>query len=110
VIPSGQIEQTAAIAKHRRDDFGMLQSRVGPLKWIGPSTEAEIQRAGADKVGVVLYPVSFVSEHSETLVELDIDYRRFAEIDGVPIYVRVPTVGTHPLFIAGLARLVRDAL
>ena len=55
------------------------QSRVGPLKWIGPSTDAEIARAGADKVAVVLYPLSFVSEHSETLVELDIEYRHLAE-------------------------------
>ena len=86
------------------------QSRVGPLKWIGPSTDAEIARAGADKVSVVLYPLSFVSEHSETLVELDIEYRHLAEKVGVPNYIRVPTVGTHPLFIAGLARLVRDAL
>ena len=86
------------------------QSRVGPLKWIGPSTDAEIARAGADKVAVVLYPLSFVSEHSETLVELDIEYRHLAEKVGVPNYIRVPTVGTHPLFIAGLARLVRDAL
>jgi ferrochelatase len=86
------------------------QSRVGPLKWIGPSTDAEIQRAGADKMRVVLYPLSFVSEHSETLVELDIDYRHLAKEAGVPVYVRVPTVGTHPLFIGGLARLVRDAL
>jgi len=109
----GQVEQTAkAIA----DTIGGLdwsvcyQSRVGPLKWIGPSTDAEIARAAADKLSVVLYPLSFVSEHSETLVELDIEYRHLAEKVGVPIYVRVPTVGTHPLFIAGLARLVRDAL
>ena len=60
------------------------QSRVGPLKWIGPSTDAEIERAGADKVAVVLYPLSFVSEHSETLVELDIEYRRLAKEIGVP--------------------------
>ena len=108
-----QVEQTAkAIA----DAIGGLdwavcyQSRVGPLKWIGPSTDDEIARAGADKVSVVLYPLSFVSEHSETLVELDIEYRHLAEKVGVPTYIRVPTVGTHPLFIAGLARLVRDAL
>ncbi|CAN5922740.1 ferrochelatase [soil metagenome] len=108
-----QVEQTAkAIA----DTIGGLdwavcyQSRVGPLKWIGPSTDAEIERAGADKVGVVLYPLSFVSEHSETLVELDIEYRHLAEKAGVPLYIRVPTVGTQPLFIEGLARLVRDAL
>jgi ferrochelatase len=108
-----QVEQTAkAIA----DVIGGLdwsvcyQSRVGPLKWIGPPTDEEVIRAGADKVSVVLYPLSFVSEHSETLVELDIDYRHLAEMAGVPTYIRVPTVGTHPLFIAGLARLVRDAL
>jgi ferrochelatase len=86
------------------------QSRVGPLKWIGPSTDAEIRRAGADKRAVVLYPLAFVSEHSETLVELDIDYRRLAESCGVPVYKRVPTVGTHPSFIAGLANRVRAVL
>jgi len=86
------------------------QSRVGPLKWIGPPTEQEIVRAGRDGAKVVLYPLSFVSEHSETLVELDIDYRHLAEQAGVSKYVRVPTVGTHPKFIAGLAKLVRDAL
>ncbi len=108
-----QVEQTA---KAITDAIGGLdwsicyQSRVGPLKWIGPSTGAEIRRAGADKVGVVVYPLSFVSEHSETLVELDIDYRRLADEVGIPTYIRVPTVGTHPLFIAGLATLVRDAL
>lgn len=108
-----QVEQTAkAIA----DGLGEIdwsicyQSRVGPLKWIGPSTDAEIRRAGADKVGVVVYPLAFVSEHSETLVELDIDYRHLAKEVGIPTYIRVPTVGTHPLFIAGLASLVRDAL
>ena len=108
-----QVEQTARAIAQRIDgvDWSVCyQSRVGPLKWIGPSTDAEIARAGADKVRVVLYPLSFVSEHSETLVELDIDYRHLAKEAGVPVYVRVPTVGTHPLFIGGLARLVRDAL
>jgi protoporphyrin/coproporphyrin ferrochelatase len=108
-----QVEQTAAaIGEH----LGAVewtvcyQSRVGPLRWIGPSTESEIRRAGTHKTGVVLYPLSFVSEHSETLVELDIDYRRLASEAGVPTYIRVPTVGTHPLFIHGLANLVRAAL
>ena len=59
---------------------------------------------------VVLYPLAFVSEHTETLVELDIDYRRVAGECGVPTYIRVPTVGTHPLFIAGLADRVRAVL
>lgn len=108
-----QVERTAkAIA----DRIGGLdwsicyQSRVGPLKWIGPSTEAEIQRAGADGKAVVLYPLAFVSEHSETLVELDIEYRHLSKKSGVPAYVRVPTVGTHPAFIAGLANRVRALL
>lgn len=108
-----QVERTAkAIA----DQIGGLdwavcyQSRVGPLKWIGPSTDAEIRRAGADKRAIVLYPLAFVSEHSETLVELDIDYRRLAKEVGVPGYTRVPTVGTHPSFIAGLANRVRAVL
>jgi protoporphyrin/coproporphyrin ferrochelatase len=87
-----------------------FQSRVGPLEWIGPYTDAEIRRAGRDGVPVVLFPIAFVSEHSETLVELDIDYRHLAEQSGVPDYVRVPAVGTAPAFIAGLADLVRQAV
>jgi protoporphyrin/coproporphyrin ferrochelatase len=109
----GEVEQTAQAIMAQLDgvDWSVCyQSRVGPLKWIGPSTESEIARAAADKKAIVLYPLSFVSEHSETLVELDIDYKRLATEAGVPAYVRVPTVGTHPKFIEGLARLVRDAL
>jgi ferrochelatase len=108
-----QVEETAAaIAQHLDGvDWSVCyQSRVGPLKWIGPSTEAEIRRAAADGKSIVLYPLSFVSEHSETLVELDIEYRHLAEQAGVTKYVRVPAVGTHPQFIHGLANLVRAAL
>ena len=80
------------------------QSRVGPLEWIEPATDAEIRRAGAsDKRALVVCPIAFVSEHSETLVELDIEYRHLAEQNGAPAYVRVPTVATHPAFIGGLA-------
>ena len=86
------------------------QSRVGPLEWLGPYADEEIRRAGRDGVAVVLFPIAFVSEHSETLVELDMDYRDLAERSGVPAYVRVPTVGTTPDFIAGLATLVRQAV
>jgi len=85
------------------------QSRVGPLEWIKPYTEDEIRRAGRDRVPLVVVPVAFVSEHSETLVELDMDYRELAARTGAPAYVRVPTVGTAPEFIAGLARLVKAA-
>ncbi|MCZ8121809.1 MAG: ferrochelatase [Magnetospirillum sp.] len=107
-----QVERTAAavVAKLGIPDLDHVvcyQSRVGPLEWIGPYTEDEIARAGADKVPLVVVPLAFVSEHSETLVELDIEYREKAVEDGVPHYARVPTVSTHPAFIGGLARVVR---
>jgi ferrochelatase len=108
-----QVENTAtavvaALAQPIADWRVCYQSRVGPLAWLGPSVEEELRAAGRDRVAVVIAPISFVSEHSETLVELDRDYRRLAETCGVPGYVRVPTVGTEPRFIACLARLVRD--
>jgi ferrochelatase len=84
------------------------QSRVGPLEWIGPPVERELEQAAREKVAVVINPIAFVSEHSETLVELDMEYRHRAETLGVPAYVRVPTVSTHPEFIKGLADLVRS--
>jgi protoporphyrin/coproporphyrin ferrochelatase len=110
-----QIEMTAAalrqvLARPELDITVCYQSRVGPLEWLGPATDAEIRRAGAEKRGLVVAPIAFVSEHSETLVELDIDYGHLARQSGVPHYVRVPTVSTNPSYIAGLARLVREAV
>lgn len=81
------------------------QSRVGPLEWIGPATDAEIERAGRAGAAIVVVPIAFVSEHSETLVELDIEYRHLAERAGAAAYIRVPAVGTAPPFIAGLAQI-----
>ena len=86
------------------------QSRVGPLEWIGPATDDEIRRAGADKAPLVVVPIAFVSEHSETLVELDLEYAHLAQTAGVPAYVRVPTAGTEPDFIEGLAAMVKTLL
>jgi len=86
------------------------QSKVGRLKWLEPSTENELKRAGQDKVPVIVVPVSFVSEHSETLVELDRDYKSLAEATGVPFYGRVPTLGDHPAYVSALAKLVVDSL
>jgi ferrochelatase len=87
-----------------------FQSRVGPLKWIGPYTDAEITAAAREGVSTVVVPVAFVSEHSETLVELDIEYRKLATDNGMPAYVRVPTVDTDAAFIGGLGDLVRQVL
>lgn len=86
------------------------QSRVGPLTWIGPSTDDEIRRAGRERVPLIIVPIAFVSEHSETLVEIDIDYRRLAQESGVPFFAYTGTVGTAPDFIDGLTRLVRIAM
>ena len=101
------VEALGAVA---RDHVICYQSRVGPLQWIGPYTEAELGRAARDRVGVVVVPVAFVSEHSETLVELDIEYRNRAAELGVPEYLRVPTVAADEAFVGGLAKLVEDAL
>ncbi|MBI1206180.1 MAG: ferrochelatase [Azospirillum sp.] len=110
-----QCEQTVAALVNRLghpelDWVGCYQSRVGPLEWIGPSTDQEISRAGRDRVPVVIAPIAFVSEHSETLVEIEIEYRHLAQAQGVPYFGRVPAVGTAATFIAGLAGLVRDTL
>ena len=70
----------------------------------------ELARAGAAGLAVVVVPIAFVSEHSETLVELDIEYRALAEAAGVTGYVRVPALGVGAAFIDGLADLVRRTL
>jgi ferrochelatase len=87
-----------------------FQSRVTPQQWLKPDTEEEVKQAGRDGVGLVLVPIAFVSEHSETLVELDREYRAVAEAAGVPSFIRVPAVGVHPAYVAGLAAQIRHAL
>jgi ferrochelatase len=87
-----------------------FQSRVGPLEWVGPPTDHSIEEAASAGKAVIVVPIAFVSEHSETLVELDIEYRRLAEKRGAAAYERAPTVAEDPDFIAGLAALVRTAL
>jgi ferrochelatase len=111
-----QVERTVAAVMAKLADPGLdhaicYQSRVGPLKWIGPSTEEELERAAEDGVATaIVVPIAFVSEHSETLVELDIEYRHLATGRGIAHYLRVPAVGTTPAFIDGLAELVSGAL
>ena len=109
-----QVQETAAavaqeMAASALDWRVCYQSQVGPLEWIGPSTEQEVRRAGAEGKSLIVVPIAFVSEHSETLVELDIDYRRLAAESGVPNYRRVPALGIAPDFIRELADLARVA-
>jgi ferrochelatase len=82
------------------------QSRVGPLKWIGPSTDNEIVKSSKLNKTIVVVPIAFVSEHSETLVELDIEYKKLAEQNGCKNFIRIPALGTKHEFINSLANLV----
>jgi ferrochelatase len=87
------------------------QSRVGPVEWLKPYTEdalAELGAAGIKEILVI--PISFVSEHIETLQEIDIEYREIAEHAGIETFRRVPALNTHPLFIEDLADLVEESL
>jgi ferrochelatase len=108
-----QIEATVAavVARLGLTDWAICyQSRVGPLKWLGPSTPQAVEQAGRDGVGAVVVPIAFVSEHIETLVELDHEYRDLAEQVGCAPYLRTPTVSVDPGFIASLADIVGRAL
>ena len=82
------------------------QSRVGPLKWIGPSTEDIIIQNSKLGKHIVLVPIAFVSEHSETLVELDIEYKELADKNGCKNYTRVPALGINEYFIKSLSDLI----
>jgi len=109
-----QIETTVAavvaeMARQGEDGLDWqvcYQSRATPQKWLDPSTESAIERAAADKVAVLVVPIAFVSEHSETLVELDVEYRELAEKMGVPGYFRTPAQNDDAGFIAALASMI----
>ena len=109
-----QIEATAAaVAARLGGDWDWkvcYQSRVGRLKWIGPSTAEAIAEAVGEGLGVVVAPIAFVSEHVETLVELDREYAELAESLGCRSYVRVPALGVEGHFIEALADLVAGSL
>jgi protoporphyrin/coproporphyrin ferrochelatase len=109
-----QVEQSVAAVRKllpaEWDARVCYQSRVGPMKWLAPSTEREIRTAARDQTGVIVSPIAFVSEHVETLVELDIEYARLAKRLNAPFYLRAPALGAAPGFIDALADLVERAL
>tara|TARA_Y100001968_G_scaffold304806_1_gene320145 strand:- start:626 stop:1777 length:1152 start_codon:yes stop_codon:yes gene_type:complete len=87
------------------------QSRVGPEEWLKPYTEDVFEKLGeAGTKELVVVPISFVSEHIETLQEIDMEYRELAEKYGIEKFLRVPALNTDPIFIKGLADLVADCL
>jgi ferrochelatase len=87
------------------------QSRVGPVEWLQPYTEDAIEQLAQQGVkDLVVVPISFVSEHIETLQEIDMEYREIAQEAGIPGFHRVPALNTHPRFIADMADMVTEAL
>ena len=100
----------AELGIEQLDQRVCFQSRVGPLKWLSPSLDEEIDNAIADSVGIVVVPIAFVSEHSETLVELDIEYKHLAIDKKIKQYVRVPTLSTNKMFINCLSDIVLSAV
>jgi protoporphyrin/coproporphyrin ferrochelatase len=106
-----QVEQSVKKIVEKIDDENLdwilsYQSRVGPLKWIGPSTEDVIIENSKIEKHIVLVPIAFVSEHSETLVELDIEYKQLADANGCKNYTRVPALGINEDFIKAMSELI----
>lgn len=110
-----QIEECTSLIMKTLNRFNpytlAYQSRVGPVEWLQPYTEEALEELGAEGVkDLLVIPISFVSEHIETLQEIDIEYRELAEEAGITNFHRVPALNTHPLFINALSELVIDAL
>jgi len=110
-----QIEHCASLIMdtlQRENSYTLAyQSRVGPVEWLQPYTEDALQGLGEAGVKeMVVVPISFVSEHIETLEEIDIEYRHIATEAGIENFLRVPALGTHPTFIQALADLVETSL
>jgi ferrochelatase len=105
---------TSAIMQtlNRPNDYTLAyQSRVGPVEWLQPYTDEAIADLAAKGISeLVVVPISFVSEHIETLEEIDIEYREVAEAAGIQTFARVPAPDTNPTFIQALADLVMQAL
>lgn len=109
-----QVEATSAAVARRLTGLTdwkiSYQSRVGPMKWLGPATDATIVDASREGLALVVVPIAFVSEHIETLVELDHEYAALAKANGCPAYIRVPALGVEQAFIGSLAKITVEAL
>ena len=105
-----QIEQTVGAVMVRLQELNLdheicYQSKVGPMAWLEPSTEEAIMRSCKQGCAIIIVPIAFVSEHSETLYELDILYKELAVRYGAEGYYRVKALATNKIFIDSLARL-----
>ena len=87
------------------------QSRVGPIEWLRPYTDDVLPKLGSEGVkNLVVVPISFVSEHIETLEEIDMEYRELAEENGIVNWKRCPALNTDASFIEDMADMVMESL
>ena len=96
----------------RRNPYQLsFQSKIGPVKWLEPFTNDVIVKLGKEGIGdVLVIPISFVSEHIETLYELDILYKKVAQEAGIANFRRVPALNSDPVFIRALAEIVEGVI
>ncbi len=88
-----------------------FQSRTGPVKWMEPDSLDVLEQLGAEKApGALIVPISFVSDHIETLQEIDFEFRMHAEQVGLPRFERTPSLNDNEDFLQALAGLVRAHL
>ncbi|QED23500.1 ferrochelatase [Candidatus Deianiraea vastatrix] len=104
------VQSLEEMLKMRLDTRLCYQSKVGPKKWLTPSLETEIRACKTDDMDVCIFPIAFVSEHSETLVELDMEYLELAREIGIKNYFRIPTLAVAPSFISCLGKLVYNSV
>lgn len=107
-----QVETTAKQVMDLVGDYRWsiaYQSRSGPVEWMTPGTDDEIVRLGSEgEKSLLMVPISFVSDHIETLEEIDLQYRMLAERHGIPHFFRAPSLNDHADFLSGMADLVRQ--
>ena len=105
-----QIKETVNLLAPYLKEEGVhlaYQSKIGRLKWIGPSVEEKLKELAEQKVQKILVvPISFVSDHSETLYEIDILFKGIATELGIPYFYRMPSLNTSPVFIRALKETV----
>lgn len=101
------VERVMEVLGARNPHMLTYQSEVGPVRWLGPSTETMIRRLASDKrMNVLVVPVAFTSDHIETLSEVDIEYGELAHELGLEGFKRAPSLNDSPMFLDALADLV----
>ncbi|NJD21259.1 MAG: ferrochelatase [Melioribacter sp.] len=105
------VEAVMKFRKHSHNHHLCFQSKVGPMKWLEPATAKMIEElASQNKKNLLIVPISFVSDHVETLFELDIEYRHVAEKVGIENYIVMKGLNDSDLFIEALSNLVKEKL